>query len=153
MNTLTHIIALDLTQRAPRSPRVQIGGYVMLPRILDKARASLVGKSGDYKYGNPMDQLFFAFTGISKDALLEQVKLGAGDWELLQWVNRSAQPARAPHEVRSWSAWMESMPVGDAEDLEWFAAQAKRINPSRTDLHTIMDYLDADDHVSFGGKP
>jgi hypothetical protein len=45
------------------------------------------------------------------------------------------------------------MPVGDAEDLEWFAAQAKRINPVRADLQTVMDYLDADDHVSFGGNP
>ncbi len=53
--------------------------------------------------------------------------------------------------VRAWSAWLETMPVGEAEDLEWFAAQAKRINPARTDLQTIMDYLDADDRVSFGG--
>ena len=153
MSTQIPIAALDLTQRAPRSPRVRLGGYVMLPRILDKARATLLGKSGDYKYGNPMDQQFFQFSGIAQDALLEQVKTGAGDWELLLWVNQNARPSRAPHEVRSWSTWMESMPIGDAADLEWFAAQARRIHPVRTDLHTIMDYLDADDHVSFGGKP
>lgn len=153
MNTPTHTEVLDLTQRAPRSPRARLGGYVMLPRILDKARASLLGRAGDYKYGNPMDQHFFAFTGIAQETLLEQVKNGAGDWELLLWVNQHSRPGRAPHEIRSWSAWMESMPIGDAEDLEWFAAQARRINSIRTDLQTIMDYLDADDHVSFGGKP
>ena len=49
----------------------------MLARVLDKARASLTGKAGDYKYGNPMDQHFFAFTGIAEDALLVQVKTGA----------------------------------------------------------------------------
>ena len=151
MNPNTAITALDLTQRPPRSPRVRLGGYAMLARVLDKARASLTGKAGDYKYGNPMDQHFFAFTGIAQDALLEQVKTGAGDWALLLWVNASASPKRAPHEIRAWSAWLETMPVGEAEDLEWFAAQAKRINPARTDLQTIMDYLDADDHVSFGG--
>ena len=145
--------SLDLTQRPPRSPRVRLGDYVMLARVIDKARASLSGKAGDYKFGNPMDQHFFAFTGIGPDALLEQVKTGAGDWALLQWVQANASPHRAPHEIRAWSAWLESMPVGDAEDLEWFAAQAKRINPARTDLQTIMDYLDADDHVSFGGHP
>lgn len=143
--------ALDLTQRPARSPRVRLGGYVMLARVLDKARASLIGKAGDYKYGNPMDQHFFAFTGIAQEALLEQVKTGAGDWELLLWVNANASPKRAPHEIRAWSAWLESAPVGEAEDLEWFAAQARRLNPARTDLQTIMDYLDADDHVSFGG--
>jgi hypothetical protein len=143
--------APDLTQRPPRSPRVRLGGYAMLARVLDKARASLVGKAGDYKYGNPMDQHFFAFTGIAQDALLEQVKTGAGDWALLLWVNANASPKRAPHEIRAWSAWLETMPVGEAEDLEWFAARAKRINPARADLQTVMDYLDADDHVSYGG--
>ncbi len=142
---------LDLTQRPPRSPRVRLGGYAMLARVLDKARASLTGKAGDYKYANPMDQHFFAFTDIAQDALLEQVKTGAGDWALLVWVNANASPKRAPHEIRAWSAWLETMPVGEAEDLEWFAAQAKRINPARTDLQTIMDYLDADVHVSYGG--
>lgn len=43
------------------------------------------------------------------------------------------------------------MPIGEAEEIEWFAAQAKRINPARTDLQAIMDYLDADDHISYGG--
>lgn len=143
--------APDLTQRPPRSPRVRLGGYAMFARVLDKARASLVGKAGDYKYGNPMDQHFFAFIGIAQDALLEQVKTGAGDWALLLWVNANASPKRAPHEIRAWSAWLETMPVGEAEDLEWFAAQAKRINPARADLQTVMDYLDADDHVSYGG--
>ncbi len=149
MNT---IAAPDLTQRPPRSPRVRLGGYAMLPRVLDKARASLSGKAGDYKYGNPMDQHFFSFAGIAQDALLEQVKTGASDWDILLWVNAQANPRRAPHEVRAWSTYLETMPVGEAEDLEWFAAQARRLNPARTDLQTIMDYLDADDHVSYGGQ-
>lgn len=146
------LTAPNLTQRPPRSPRVRLGGYAMLPRILDKARASLAGQAGDYKFGNPMDRHFCAFTGIAQDALLEQVKGGAGDWDILLWVNAHANPRRLPHEIRSWSAWLETMPIGDAEDIEWFAAQLKRLNPARTDLHTVMDYLDADDQVSFGGK-
>lgn len=42
------VSAPDLTQRPPRSPRVRLGGYAMLPRLLDKARASLTGKTGEY---------------------------------------------------------------------------------------------------------
>ncbi|MBL9172040.1 MAG: DUF5069 domain-containing protein [Verrucomicrobiales bacterium] len=147
-----HPSAPDLTQRPPRSPRVRLGGYAMLPRVLDKARASLQGRAGDYKFGNPMDRQFLAFTGISQDALLERVKSGAGDWDILRWVNEQATPARAPYEIRAWSAWLETMPIGDAEDFEWFTAQVRRLNPERADLHTVMDYLDADDHASFGGK-
>jgi len=144
--------APDLTQRPPRSPRVRLGGYAMLARMLDKARATLVGKQGEYIYGNPMDQHFFTFTNIRQDALLQEVEAGRGDWEIVRWINAQANPKRSAHEVRAWSADLETMPVGDAGDLEWFAAQARRINPERTDLRSIMDYLDADDHVSFGGQ-
>jgi Domain of unknown function (DUF5069) len=144
--------APDLTQRPPRSPRVRLGEYAILPRVLDKARATLIDRLGEYKYGNPMDQHFFRFAGIAQDALLEEVKTGAGDWDILLWVRERANPKRALHEIRAWSSYLEQMPVGDAEDLEWFTAQARRLNPARTDLHTLMDYLDADDHVSFGGK-
>jgi Domain of unknown function (DUF5069) len=38
--------APNLTQRPPRSPRVRLGGYVILPRILDKGRATLAGNAG-----------------------------------------------------------------------------------------------------------
>ncbi len=34
------ISAPDLTQRPPRSPRVRLGGLVLLPRMLDKGRAA-----------------------------------------------------------------------------------------------------------------
>jgi hypothetical protein len=36
--------APDLTQRPPRSPRVRLGGYALLPRMLDKGRATIAGK-------------------------------------------------------------------------------------------------------------
>ena len=141
----------DLTARPPRSARVRLGGYVILARVLDKARATLAGTQGLYRYGNPMDQHLFAFTGIEEVALLAEVKTGAGDWALLQWVNAHSASRRTAYEIRAWSSWLETMPIGDAEDLAWFAGEVRRLNASRTDLQTIMDYLDADDHVSFGG--
>jgi hypothetical protein len=39
--------SIDLTVRPPRSPRVRLGGYVILPRMLDKCRAMLAGKNGE----------------------------------------------------------------------------------------------------------
>ena len=43
------IHAPDLTKQPPRSPRVRLGGYVILPRILDKGRALLAGTQGENK--------------------------------------------------------------------------------------------------------
>ncbi len=143
--------APNLTQRPPRSPRVRLGGYTILPRLLDKARATLAGTNGDYIYDNPNDGHFFRFTGVTPGALLEQVKTGAGDWEMLLWVNEHAPLKRTVLEISQWSDWTESVSFNDIEMREWFTEQIKRLNPAREDLRGTFDYLDLDDYVSFGG--
>ena len=102
--------APNLTQRPPRSPRVRLGGYTILPRLLDKARATLAGTNGDYIYNNPNDGHFFRFTGITPEALLAQVKTGAGDWEMLLWVNEHAPLKRTcvPEELGATGTFLAS---------------------------------------------
>ena len=73
--------APDLTQRPPRSPRVRLGGYVILPRMLDKGRATVAGKQGEYHYACPMDHRFLDLLGIKPDALKKQLAAGKGDTE------------------------------------------------------------------------
>lgn len=143
--------APNLTQRPPRSPRVRLGGYTILPRLLDKARAVIAGTAGEYKYNNPNDGHFFRFTGLTPDALMEQVKSGAGDWDLLLWVNERAPFQRTALEIEQWSDWTETVAFNDIEMREWFTDQIKRLNPAREDLRGTFDYLDLDDYVSFGG--
>jgi len=143
--------APDLTLRPPRSPRVRLGGYTILPRLMDKARAFIAGTAGEYKYNNPNDGHFFRFTGLAPDALLAQVKTGAGDWAMLLWVNEHAPLKRTALEIEQWSGWTETAAFNDVEMREWFTDQIKRLNPARDDLRGTFDYLDLDDYVSFGG--
>src|SRR3954464_14641984 len=75
--------APDLSQRAPRSPRQKLGGYVILPRALDKGRAKVANTIGEYHFACPLDQRFLKFVGLEGDALLEQIKAGKGDGEIL----------------------------------------------------------------------
>ncbi len=76
MNSQSLSSTPDLTKRPPRSPRVRLGGYVTLPRILDKGRADLAGLAGEYKYNNPIDRHWFNFTGITADALKAELASG-----------------------------------------------------------------------------
>src|SRR5438034_11382184 len=80
----------DLTQHPPRSPRLRLGGYVILPRMLDKGRATLAGKHGEYNYACPLDQRFLQFSGIDADALKQQLAAGKGDWEILGWLQTNS---------------------------------------------------------------
>ena len=82
--------APNLTQRPPRSPRVRLGGYVVLARILDKGRAEIAGTAGEFKYNNPADYHWFRFTGITPEALKEELATSKGDGEMLAWIEQNA---------------------------------------------------------------
>ena len=84
------ISAPDLTKRPPRSPRQRLGGYVLLPRMLDKGRAEIAGTSGEYHYNCPLDQRILNFLGLDPGALREQLATSKGDGEIL----RRLQPGR-----------------------------------------------------------
>lgn len=144
--------APDLTQHPPRSPRVRLGGFVHLPRLLDKARAYAAGKQGEYIYPCPLDKRLFEFTGVSTDAFLAAVKSGRSDTEMLAWILEAASPRRSAYEIESWSRWMEAQAPGDPRRHANFSEEITRLAPGREDIRTTFDRLDLDDYVSFGGR-
>ena len=144
--------APDLTQRPPRSPRVRLGGFVILPRMLDKGRATVVGKQGEYHYNCPTDQRFLNFVGVNADALKKQLAAGKGDTEILQWIQKNAKHEPTEPEIAVWSAYHEQRVPADAESREFFHGEHMKIAPKREDIATWFDLLDLDDYVTFGGK-
>lgn len=144
---------MNLTQRPPRSPRTRLGGYVLLPRLIDKCRAELAGTPGEFHYNCPLDQRFFNYTGIDHAALKTEVAKGLGDGELLAWVQANAPLKREDWEIAQWSAFREAAVPSDNETREFFNAQVASVNGAeREDIGTWFDYLDLDDFVTFGGK-
>lgn len=66
---------LDLTKRPPRSPREELGGLCMLPRMIDVARAKLPGGNiGEYQIGRGMSGLVLRHLGMDVDAFVERVR-------------------------------------------------------------------------------
>jgi hypothetical protein len=143
----------DLSQHPPRSPRVRLGGYVILPRILDKCRAQLAGTQGEYRYNCPMDQQWLEFAGIDPEALKQQVASRKGDGEILAWVAANSSTKPAPSQIAAWSAWQEQRAPVDVDSREFFQDEHKRVAPLREDLASWFDLLDLDDFFTFGGKP
>ncbi|MDB6167088.1 MAG: hypothetical protein JWQ83_2228 [Lacunisphaera sp.] len=147
--------AFDLTKQAPRSCYVRLGGYVILPRLIDKARAASAGKLGEY-YDGPkgMNGRFLQFVGIKYPALKKQITKGGGDAEILAWIEANAKSKRQPWEIAAWSEYQSQRPVdSDAETLEGFAKAMRRLHADdREDIKTRFDFLDFDDYCAFGGK-
>src|SRR5580698_8788299 len=106
-------MSIDLTKRPPRSPRVRLGGYAILPRMIDKGRAKLAGKVGEFYYDCPLDQRFTAFVGITSDQLLKLLKAGKSDGDVLAWIQAHAKKKRAPQEIVAWSQYEETRGPSD----------------------------------------
>jgi len=145
--------APDLTQRPPRSPRVRLGGYAILPRMLDKGRATIAGKNGEYHYACPTDQRFLEFAGIDPEALKKQLEAGLGDGDILAWIQKNAKHPRNDAEIAFWSSHAELRAPTATESREFFHGIHVKIAPKREDIASWFDLLDVDDYVSFGGQP
>ena len=151
MKTQTSFI--DLTERPPRSFRVRLGNYVILARMLDKGRATLAEKNGEYNYNSGTDQHLVRFLGFDPEALLKELAAGRGDGEILEWVQSHSKTPRAPWEIEAWSAFMEKRgPDSDAETLELFAGYVGKFSKTREDIKTWFEAIELDDYASFGGK-
>jgi hypothetical protein len=83
--------AKDLRTGEPRSPDESLGGFPLGARALDKCRASLAGTNGEFQFNCPMDQRFFAATGIDAQAFRQFVATGADDDAVDRWVREHAQ--------------------------------------------------------------
>ena len=151
--TMINFSAPDLTIHPPRSCRTRLGGYVILPRMLDKCRAEIAGKNGEYHYACPIDQRFLGFAGIDAETLKAEVAKGKGDGEILEWIEANATHKRSDWEIAQWGAFREAAAPGDNGSREFVSGCIKTAGMEhREDLGTWFEWLDADDFASYGGK-
>ena len=73
------INAKDLTKQAPTSPRHRTGGYAILSRLTDKARADIAGKIGDYHTDCPLDHFLLDWKGVKYADVRKALEAGATD--------------------------------------------------------------------------
>jgi len=146
-----NIPVTDLTLRPPRSVRARLGGYALLPRMLDKCRAELAGTQGSFRFDCPNDQRILTFLGIDAGALKAEVAKGKGDGDLLAWITANQRNSHTPEEIEAWSDSMDKRrPTPD--DREFFDKYLAECGPNRSDIQRWPDLLDLDDFVSYGGK-
>jgi hypothetical protein len=79
----------------PRSPYEKLGGYVHLPRLIDKARLHRKGLLNGYNYKTVgFDKHLLAFLKLNSDAFEEAANSLDDDSAVLNWVQKNG--ARHP---------------------------------------------------------
>jgi hypothetical protein len=80
--------ALDLRAHPPRHPRERLGGLVMLPRTIDKARALLAGgQPGRYFISPGISAYVLEKLGVPEAAFIAAVAAARDDAGIERWSN------------------------------------------------------------------
>jgi hypothetical protein len=151
-NMSTPIIDRDLTKQAPHSPRERIGGFAIAGRTIDKCRASITGKLGEYHYDCPLDNMLFSFKGINGGQFKTAVQAAKNYEEVGVWLQTNGT-AKTPAEIKAWSDKVEAgSMMKDPEKRAFFIEECKKLglDPEKS---TTFDWLEADDRASFKSNP
>lgn len=94
--------------RELRSPREVLGGYAILPRLIDKVHLFGQGRLPAVYHenllkqgGGALDGRFMEFAGVGPDALRTAIHSLPDDRAVLDWVERNGRP-RTDSEKAAW---------------------------------------------------
>lgn len=133
-----------------RSPREMLGGYVILPRLIDKVKLSEAGRLPE-EYSSRLlqpapafDGRFLAFKKIEPEALRMAILSASDDQEILLWVEQNGIH-RSEQEKKDWFRSIEQ----EIPDPSRLGARRKAY-PKVADLFdvarmTVFDLIDLDE--------
>ncbi len=130
----------------PRSPYDRLGGYVHLPRLIDKAKLHRKGLLNGYNYKTVgFDKHLLAFLKLNPDAFEEAANRLDDDSAILSWVEQNAA-RHTPEEVEEWSEAMISRHPDSAVKRARFTHFLKEAGGAgRKDIHTYFDLIEFDE--------
>lgn len=131
-----------------RSCYDKVGGLFYFGRMLDKIRLHAAGKlPSDFQanLGKGFDGRITRFLNVDYNALVERVKQGGSDEEILQWCFDHGRKPTNEEEVECWNTFMRK--IGWNDDVTSTLQQRLKEGgfENRTDIQTIFDYIDLDE--------
>jgi hypothetical protein len=142
-------IARDLRKMPPRSPRQKLGGFVIAARMVDKARADLLGINGEYNfYPCGLGAYFWKFTGLDHAQFREFVGTGASDDEIDRWIRENATQ-NDPKAIIKWNNEMIGLRLCDLSDQtqEYFENYIPKFCKPESKVKFFFDVYDVEEGV------
>ena len=130
-----------------RSPHHKIGGIVYFARMLDKIRLHAEGSlPSDYlpNLGIAFDGQMLEFLHLSYPAVVERVKQGGSDDELLEWAFAQGRKPSA-EEIEAWNESMSKRGSNDAMTPKLQMRLKEGGFENRSDIQTFFDFIDLDE--------
>ena len=130
----------------PRSPYERLGGYVHLPRLIDKARLHRQGLLTGYNYKTVgFDRHLLAFLKIDPEAFEKAANELESDEAILAWVRENGI-THSPAEIEEWNQAMISRRPDTAEKKARFVHFLREASGAgRKDIRTYFDLIEFDE--------
>jgi gluconokinase len=130
-----------------RSPYEKVGGIYYIGRMFDKIRLNAAGKlPEDYhaNLGKGFDARALTFLDIDYLSLVERVKQGGSDGELLDWCfQRGRHPS--DEEIEIWNEFMRKRGWNDDGTPAVLKRLAEIHCEHRSDIQTSFDFIELDE--------
>lgn len=134
---------MDLTKDYPRGPREQLDGMMILPRAIDKARAQLEDKLGEYVYyGCRFNLKLFNTLGVTEDEFLDAVRTTQNDDGVLEWIRDFVRPERP--KVEQMNAWVQNNPPAP-EERQKFCDELEALDPGNDSVNTWTELIELEE--------
>src|SRR2546427_7907118 len=130
----------------PRSPRETLAGYVLAARAVDKCRAVLAGREGEYHSNCPLDQRWLKFAEIDYDEFKSFVATGATDDEIAAWIGEHAKK-RPGVEIIAWNNKQRDLRLSDLspETQEYMEDYIQKFVPRNRVVYHWFDVYDLEE--------
>jgi hypothetical protein len=130
----------------PRSPYDRLGGYVHLPRLIDKAKLHRKGLLDGYNYKTVgFDKHLLAFLKLNPDAFEEVAHRLDDDAAILDWVQKNGA-THSPDSIEHWNEAMISRKPDTAAKKARFLHFLKEAGGAgRKDIRTYFDLIEFDE--------
>jgi hypothetical protein len=130
----------------PRSPYEKLGGYVHLPRLIDKARLHRKGLLEGYNYKTVgFDKHLLAFLKLEGDEFEEVANRLDDDDAVLRWVEEHG-PKHPPAAVEHWNqAMISRYPDTPAKRARFLYFLKQAGGDGRNDIRTYFDLIEFDE--------
>jgi len=130
----------------PRSPYERLGGYVHLPRLIDKAKLHRKGLLDGYNYKTVgFDKHLLAFLNLNPDSFEEAAHRLDHDAAILAWVQENGA-THSPDAIEHWNETMISRRPDTAAKKARFLHFLKEAGGAgRKDIRTYFDLIEFDE--------